>query len=77
MGIDPCAGNISVASDRAERLGLENVSYLASTVEGLKAKSDQLFDTILVSEVIEHVEEQEFFIQTCIDRLKVTKQAIQ
>ena len=76
-GIDPCAENISVASDRAERLGLENVSYLASTVERLKAKSDRLFDAISASEVIEHVEEQEFFIQTCIDLLKVTKQAIQ
>ena len=52
---------------------LNNVAYEIHTVESFKAAnaSPCLFDAITASEVIEHVENPEYFIKTCSELLKV------
>jgi len=39
--------------------------------QALNTSSSTLFDAIVASEVIEHVENPSFFIQTCSELLKV------
>lgn len=71
--IDPGEENITVASLHAQKMKLENIVYEVSTIENFKVSnaSSSLFDAITASEVIEHVENPEYFIQTCSELLKV------
>jgi len=70
--IDPCEENIAVASLHAQKSKQQNLNYEVKTVEQLAQTSPKpLFDAITASEVIEHVESPEFFIQMCSDLLKV------
>jgi len=68
--IDPCEESIAAASLRANNLKLRNLNYEVSTVEQLKSSSSLQFDAITASEVIEHVDSPDFFIQICADLLK-------
>ena len=70
-GIDPCAESIAVGEQRVQKFQLHNLTYKVDTIEGLKASSGGPFDAITASEVIEHVENPAFFVQTCVDLLKV------
>ena len=71
-GIDPCEENITVASLHAQKTKLTNLTYDVKTIEQLaQSNPEPLFDAITASEVIEHVESPEFFIQMCSDLLKV------
>ena len=70
--IDPCEENITAAALHAENSELDNINYRVSTVEQLKADDPHLvFDAVTASEVLEHVDNPGFFIQTCSDLLKV------
>ncbi|XP_057371728.1 ubiquinone biosynthesis O-methyltransferase-like [Daphnia carinata] len=72
-GIDPNENSIGVALERAQKMKLKNVSYAVKTVEDVNppnAVSPTLFDAIVASEVIEHVENQKLFIKKCIELLK-------
>lgn len=70
--IDPCEESISVAALHAQDSNLDNITYKVSTIEQLREQDPQLaFDAITASEVIEHVDKPDFFIQTCSDLLKV------
>jgi ubiquinone biosynthesis O-methyltransferase len=70
--IDPCEENIAVASLHAQKSKLPNLKYEVKTIEQLAQTSPKpVFDAITASEVIEHVESPEFFIQMCSDLLKV------
>ena len=70
--IDPCEENIAVASLHAQKSKLLHLNYEVKTIEQLAQTSPKpLFDAITASEVIEHVESPEFFIQMCSDLLKV------
>lgn len=73
-GIDPSKDNIRVAHLHAQETGLKNVSYEVKTVENFEMSntdSSTLFDAVVASEVIEHVENPNFFVQKCIELLKV------
>lgn len=62
-GIDPAAENIEAAKRHAALTGLE-VDYRAAMAEELVA-TGELFDAVLVLEVVEHVPDVAAFLKTC------------
>lgn len=70
-GIDPSEENIEVAYQHAKRINLRNVSYEAKTVENFQTSDSTLFDAVIASEVIEHVDNPQLFIEKCCELLKV------
>ena len=62
FGIDASEKNIEVAKIHAKKSGL-NIKYFCSSPE--KFKSDLKFDVILNMEIIEHVENVDFFLKSC------------
>lgn len=61
-GIDASEKNIKVASLHAERMGL-SIEYLATTAEALRAEG-RLFDVVFALEIVEHVADVPFFLET-------------
>ena len=66
-GIDASDKNINIAKLHAKKNKL-NIKYLYSSPEKLKIKKK--FDVILNMEIIEHVEDINFFIRSCSKLLK-------
>jgi 2-polyprenyl-6-hydroxyphenyl methylase/3-demethylubiquinone-9 3-methyltransferase len=67
VGIDASNKNINVAKLHAEKNNL-NIKYICTSPENYKPK--KLFDVILNMEIIEHVEDVEFFLKSCSKLLK-------
>ena len=61
-GIDAAEKNIAVASLHAEKMGL-SIHYRATTAEALQAEKAQ-FDVVLALEIVEHVADVPFFLET-------------
>merc|ERR1711966_62939 len=61
-GIDASDKNINIAKLHAKKNKL-NIKYLCSSPEKLKIKKK--FDVILNMEIVEHVEDVNFFINSC------------
>ena len=66
-GIDASVKNIKIAKLHSKKNKL-NINYLCSSPEKLKIKKK--FDVILNMEVIEHVEDVQFFLKSCSRLLK-------
>ena len=66
-GIDASKKNIEIAKIHAEKSGL-NIKYFCSTPE--KFKKNLKFDVILNMEIVEHVENVVFFLESCSKLLK-------
>jgi len=66
-GIDASDENIKIAKQHAKKNKL-NINYFCSSPEKLKTKKK--FDVILNMEIIEHVEDINFFIKSCSKLLK-------
>ena len=66
-GIDASDKNIKIAKLHAKKNRL-NINYLCSSPEKIKIKDK--FDVILNMEIIEHVEDINFFIKSCSKLLK-------
>lgn len=66
--IDAAENNIEVAKVHAKQSGLE-IDYRCSTPETLADEGKQ-FDIVLNMEVIEHVDDPQFFMQACASVLK-------
>ena len=66
-GIDASSKNIDVAKLHAKKNNLK-IKYLNTSPEKLRIKSK--FDVILNMEIIEHVEDINFFLQSCSKLLK-------
>ena len=66
-GIDASSKNISIAKLHAKKNKLK-INYLCSSPEKLKIKKK--FDVILNMEIVEHVEDVNFFINSCSKLLK-------
>lgn len=67
-GVDAAQENISVAEIHAQRdyRVLKNVNYICGTVEDhAESCEDMQYDAVIASEVLEHVDQPEMFIQTC------------
>ena len=67
FGIDASETNIEVAKVHAKKSGLD-IKYFCSSPE--KFKTDLKFDVILNMEIIEHVEDVDFFLESCSKLLK-------
>ena len=72
MGIDASEEAISVAQHHAKHdpAVREGVNYRCMTAEDL-VDEENVFDAVVASEVIEHVGDQEFFVETCAQLTKV------
>ena len=66
-GMDASEKNIKVAKIHAKKSSL-NIKYFCSSPE--KFKSDLKFDVILNMEIVEHVEDVDFFLKSCTKFLK-------
>jgi len=66
-GIDASQRNINVAKIHAKKNNLK-INYLTASPENLKI--DRKFDVILNMEIIEHVEDVDFFLKSCSKLLK-------
>ena len=62
FGMDASEKNIEIAKLHAKKSNL-NIKYFCSSPE--KFKSDLKFDVILNMEIIEHVEDVDFFLKSC------------
>ena len=67
FGMDASERNIQVAKIHAKKSGLK-IKYLCSSPE--KIKTNLKFDVILNMEIIEHVEDVDFFLKSCSRLLK-------
>ena len=67
FGMDASETNIEVAKVHAKKSGLD-IKYFCSSPE--KFKTDLKFDVILNMEIIEHVEDVDFFLESCSKLLK-------
>ena len=67
FGMDASEKNIEVAKIHAKKSGL-NIKYFCSSPE--KFQTDLKFDVILNMEIIEHVENVNFFLKSCSKLLK-------
>lgn len=65
-GIDAAKSNIEVAKIHMNESSL-NISYLNKKPEEIKEKK---FDVILCMEIIEHVDDVNFFIESCVNLIK-------
>uniref|UniRef100_A0A3B0JFH2 Ubiquinone biosynthesis O-methyltransferase n=1 Tax=Wolbachia endosymbiont of Aleurodicus floccissimus TaxID=2152762 RepID=A0A3B0JFH2_9RICK len=66
-GIDVCEENIKVAQSHAKKVGL-NIEYTHTSIEELS--NDKKYDVVLLMEVVEHVDNLEFFMKKAIALLK-------
>lgn len=70
-GIDPLQENIDAANThRGEHTDLTSLSYTCTTVEELCRTHGESFDLVVASEVLEHVDNPEVFIQDCCTCVK-------
>jgi len=67
VGIDASEKNISIAKLHSKKNNL-NIKYVCSSPENFKTKMK--FDVILNMEIIEHVEDVDFFLKSCSQLLK-------
>ena len=67
FGIDASDKNINIAKLHAEKNKLK-IKYFCSSPENFK--TDNKFDVILNMEIIEHVEDVDFFLKSCSKLLK-------
>ncbi|WP_137157130.1 bifunctional 2-polyprenyl-6-hydroxyphenol methylase/3-demethylubiquinol 3-O-methyltransferase UbiG [Rhizobium sp. FKL33] len=68
VGADASEKNIGIARTHAEQSGV-TVDYRAVTAEQLAAEGEQ-FDVVLNMEVVEHVADVAFFMETCASLVK-------
>lgn len=68
LGADASERNIGIASTHAAQSGV-TVDYRAVTAEALAADGEK-FDIVLNMEVVEHVADVPFFIETCASMVK-------
>jgi len=67
-GLDPCVPNIEAAKAHASKDSqlLPNLTYIPLTAEDfLEQNPNTLFDAVVASEVIEHVDNPQQFVNTC------------
>ncbi len=67
MGIDASIKNINVAKLHAKKNNL-NIKYLCSSPENLDVQTK--FDVILNMEIVEHVQDVDYFLKSCSKLLK-------
>ncbi|XP_055691032.1 ubiquinone biosynthesis O-methyltransferase, mitochondrial-like [Lutzomyia longipalpis] len=71
-GIDPSDELIAIAKEhvRQDSELARRVTYEIDTIEDHAKRNPKKYDAVVLSEVIEHVNEQEAFLKLCIDVVK-------
>ncbi|KAG7171581.1 Ubiquinone biosynthesis O-methyltransferase COQ3-like [Homarus americanus] len=72
VGLDAAKENISVArlhADKDPRVS-QNIEYIYGTIEEHAENIDDKYDAVVASEVLEHVDAIDLFINTCADTIK-------
>lgn len=72
--LDPCEESIIAAKLHSEKVGLDTrIQYNISTIEEFKGNYPEAkYEAITASEVIEHLENPLYFMDTCSSLLKVS-----
>ncbi|KAF2900567.1 hypothetical protein ILUMI_05609 [Ignelater luminosus] len=71
VGIDPCTDMIHVAKQHmALNPSLTNITYINETIEEYSEKHFEEYDAVIVTEVIDHVDEPDLFLDLCCRCLK-------
>ena len=69
--IDACSDNIEAARIHAgEDEELRNLTYICTSIEEHSTTLAEKYDAVVASEVIEHVDNQEMFLEKCSDVLR-------
>ena len=69
--IDACSDNIEAARIHAgEDEELSNLNYICTSIEEHSLNLAEKYDAVVASEVIEHVDNQELFLEKCSDVLR-------
>jgi len=70
-GLDPGAQNIEIAREHAAKDPeiSERLNYICDTIENLTT-SDSGYDTVVSSEVVEHVKDVQTFVHSCVELTK-------
>ena len=64
--IDACTDNIEAAKTHAkDDEDLQNLTYICTSIEDHSENLQDKYDALVASEVIEHVDNQELFLQKC------------
>ena len=64
--IDACTDNIEVAKAHAkDNEELQNLKYICTSIEDHSETLEEMYDAVVASEVIEHVDNQELFLRKC------------
>lgn len=70
-GIDPTLDLIKIAKHHASLDStLTNLNYLCASIEEHSVKNENQYDSVVASEVIEHITEKEVFVHNCVKCLK-------
>ncbi|KAK9880490.1 hypothetical protein WA026_011731 [Henosepilachna vigintioctopunctata] len=69
-GLDMTDEALKVAKHHAKINNVHNVAYLKSSIEDYAIENEEKYDAVVASEVIEHVENKEEFIQACVKCIK-------
>lgn len=72
LGIDPCPELIEVAKNHLKLKPVlsKNITYICGSVEDHSEYNYEKYDVVVASEVIDHVDEQDLFLEVCVKCLK-------
>jgi 2-polyprenyl-3-methyl-5-hydroxy-6-metoxy-1,4-benzoquinol methylase len=73
-GIDASQNMIDVASSHAQQdpSVSNSITYICRTVEQHAKEHKDFYDAVVATEVLEHVNHKDLFLEACISTLKVT-----
>jgi 2-polyprenyl-3-methyl-5-hydroxy-6-metoxy-1,4-benzoquinol methylase len=72
-GLDAGQGVIDVASShvREDPSISDSITYICGTVEEHAKNHKEFYDVVVASEVLEHVDDTDLFLDACVTSLKV------
>ena len=74
LAIDPLPESIEAARQHAAHdPDIGTLTYECTDIETVASENAGQFDVVLASEVLEHVEYQDVFVQSCCEAIKVKK----
>lgn len=71
-GLDASTELIDIAKEhiKLDPITLERVNYIQTSIEEFSPQNEKLYDVVVASEVLEHVENPEIFLKECVRILK-------
>jgi ubiquinone biosynthesis O-methyltransferase len=70
VGLEPAEALVEVAKKHSSRRNDLNIKYSTELVQDHAEKYKDHYDVVVLSEVIEHVTNQEFLVESCVKSLK-------